>query len=108
MLESKSKVQAIPLEVSSHVEKATDVTSIVRIAITLRRANASSLGAQGTLPATLNVVGRFKTLIGQVADLFEDEVTVNQASPLDLQVQKSIPLFNVRYRLEIAAEISSH
>ena len=64
MLESKSKVQAIPLEVSSHVEKATDVTSIVRIAITLRRANASSLGAQGTLPATLNVVGRFKTLIG--------------------------------------------
>ncbi len=106
MLESESKVRAIPLEVSSQIAKATDVTSIVHITISLHRAKTSPLGTEVTPSSTLNVVGRVKTLTGHLVELFEGEVTVNQSSPYGLHVQKSIPLLNARYRLEIAAEIA--
>jgi GWxTD domain-containing protein len=105
MLDSKSKVQALPLEVSSQVAKATDVTSIAHVTISLHTARTSATSTEVTSPATLKVLGRLKSLTGHVVELFEDEVAVNQSSPADVRIQKSIPLFNAHYRLEIAAEI---
>jgi GWxTD domain-containing protein len=105
-LDSKPKVRALPIELKTEVAKATDVTSIVNITISFQKSDMTPRQTEAFPSATLNVVGRVKTLTGHVVELFEDEVIVNQSSSPDLRVQKSIPLLNAHYRLEIAAEIA--
>jgi len=105
-LDSAHKVSALPLEVNTDISKATDVTSVVNITISFPGYKAAQPEGESVPPRTLNVVGRAKTLTGHVVELFEEQVTVDQAIPSEPRVQKSVPLFNARYRLEIAAEVA--
>ncbi len=105
-LESSDKVRAIRLQVDTEISKATDVTSIVNITISIPGEKPDAPQAESASATALNVVGRVTTLTGHEVELFEAEVTAKQSGPGDLHVQKSIPLFNAYYRLEIAAEIA--
>jgi len=103
-LDSNQKGSAVPLDVKTEITKATGVTSIVNITISFPGDIASSPEAESASSATINVVGRIQTLTGHTVDLFETQVKSKKSSLSDLRVQKSIPLFNGYYRLEIAAE----
>ena len=103
-LDSKPTVRALPLEVKTEVTKATDVTSIVHITISLQDGEMTPRETEASPATTVNVLGRVRTLTGHVAELFEDTVTVDASSPSEIRIQKTIALLNAHYRLEIAAE----
>jgi hypothetical protein len=89
-LDSKLKVRALPIDLKTEIVKATDVTSFVNITISFQKSDMTPRETEAFPSTTLNVFGRVTTLTGHVVELFEDEVTLNQSSPLDLPVQKAL------------------
>ncbi len=104
LLSSGSKVRAVPIEVNTKITKATDVSSILQIAIAFQGTELASLQAPASRPLEAHVLGRITTLTGHVAELFEE--TIDLSSTSVSEIPKSIGLLEGHYRLEIAAEVA--
>jgi GWxTD domain-containing protein len=109
-LHSRVILNPFPFEVRSDFAKATDLTSLVPITISVPRRDIKFVETQGSSHATLNIFGRLSTLTGRVTDEFEETVEVdpNVDSALPSESKAfyivTIPLHSGRYRLEIAVK----
>lgn len=114
-LEEKVNAQlgwkTLPFEVSTDSIKATDVTSLVSIAITFRNHDITFAEKDGSRPAGLNIFGRVTTLTGHVAEAFEATLKVDASirpesgsSAATTTFVKTLALRNGRYRIGIAAQ----
>jgi hypothetical protein len=103
ILDSKAPPHEISFGVTNRVTRATDVTSTVRITISFQNRGAISADSDGTM----SILGRIITLTGHVADTFEGSVPIDPSSASALSLQKSLAVFNTRYRMEIAVQDST-
>jgi len=106
LLNSKSVLRNVPVEVSTDVVKATDISSIVRVAISFKKAETATQDKEGSSGQTLNVLGRFRSLTGRIVEQFEDVITLDPSGRSEARLEKSIPVLNAHYQLEIAAVVS--
>jgi GWxTD domain-containing protein len=105
-LNSKSGLSVVPLEVSTEVTKATDITSIVHVKVSFQNRDIIQQELEASIPATLNVYGQVRSLTGHIVGRFEGTLDVNESDASELRFQKDIALINARYRLEVAAEVA--
>jgi len=103
-LNSNLNWHVLPFEVRTDVLKATAVTSLVPLTIAFQPHDVGSVEGNGSQRVTLNLLGRVRTLTGHIAEQFEDTLEVDDISPSELSLQKSLALLNGLYRIEIAVQ----
>src|SRR5262249_52614478 len=68
-------------EVTTDAKRATDSTSVVEVTIVLHNKDLVFAGEDGHEQTSINLYGRFTTLTGRVAEVFEDTVDVGRSEP---------------------------
>lgn len=103
-LDSKLQWHMLPFQVTTDVARATDVTSVVPVTISLKKRDVAPVGTNPSQRVLLNILGRVRTLTGRVSERFEDTMELDASSPSELTLRKSLALMIGRYRLEIAVQ----
>jgi GWxTD domain-containing protein len=76
LLNTQPPPKAIPFEVRIDFEKVTSITFLVPVTIAVRNRDFTFVEESGVRRGRLKVFGRFTTLTGHVADVFEDSIEV--------------------------------
>ena len=104
-LNSGARGHSLAFEVSSDgAEKATDLTYVVPITITLQSRDIRPVEKKGSKSATMNALGRVRALSGKVVETFEETMEIDASDPFQPSLKKELALKNGRYRIEIAVE----
>jgi GWxTD domain-containing protein len=104
-LDSKVESHALAYEVYLETVKATDITSFASFTISFQRSDIPLIEQKnGSHHATLNVLGRVRTLTGRVVEMFEDTLKIDDLSTSEPTLRRSLPLMAGRYKIEIVVQ----
>jgi GWxTD domain-containing protein len=111
LLNSEQRSSLLPLKFVASSTKATDVTSLVSLTVSVLKSDLAQPEGQESTNCSAHIFGRVLSLTGQIVNTFEGSAVsdssvdpAQESHSADIQYSVVLPIRVGRYRVDIAAQ----